>query len=140
MAAVSVSSSKHLSLSAVCGVSVVVHQDTVASDDDTGTKWGVATMATTLGTNILCTALIVARIIYVARGHRGIIGGIRTYRGVLEILVESAALYSLTFIVFMILYPLKGDGYMYPQALSFPVTVRLVTSIYIVLCLTSAYL
>ncbi len=39
-------------------------------------------MATTLGTNILCTALIVARIIYVARGHRGIIGGIRTYRGV----------------------------------------------------------
>ncbi|KAK0192006.1 hypothetical protein F5146DRAFT_1038001 [Armillaria mellea] len=106
----------------VCGVNVVVHQDTVAPDDETGTKWGVATMATTLGTNILCTVLIVARIVYVARGHRGIIGGIRTYRGVLEILVESAALYSLTFIVFMILYPLGGNGYMYPQALSFPVT------------------
>ncbi|KAK0447306.1 hypothetical protein EV421DRAFT_194790 [Armillaria borealis] len=106
----------------VCGVNVVVHQDTVAFDDETGTKWGVATMATTLGTNILCTALIVARIVYVARGHRGIIGGIRTYRGVLEILVESAALYSITFIVLMILYPLEGNGYMYPQALSFPVT------------------
>ncbi|KAK0496545.1 hypothetical protein EDD18DRAFT_209398 [Armillaria luteobubalina] len=106
----------------VCGVNVVVHQDTVSSDDETGTKWSVATMATTLGTNILCTALIVARIVYVARGHRGILGGIRTYRGVLEILVESAALYSLTFIILMILYPIEGSGYMYPQALSFPVT------------------
>ncbi|PBK63329.1 hypothetical protein ARMSODRAFT_540460 [Armillaria solidipes] len=106
----------------VCGVNDVVHQDTVALSDETQTNWALATMATTLGTNVLCTALIVGRIIYVARGHRGIIGGVRTYRGVLEILVESAALYSITFIVFMILYPLDGSGYMYPQALSFPVT------------------
>ncbi|PBK63360.1 hypothetical protein ARMSODRAFT_838922, partial [Armillaria solidipes] len=75
-------------------ISVLVHQFLVSSDDETQVNWAVATMAATLGTNILCTALIVTRIIYVARGHRGIMGGIRTYRGVLEILVESAALYS----------------------------------------------
>ncbi len=64
-------------------------------------------------------------------------GGIRTYRGVLEILVESAALQSIIFVVLMILYPLDGNGYMYPQVLVYPVTVRLVTSIYIVFCLTN---
>ncbi len=37
----------------------------------------------------------------------------------------------------MILYPLKGNGYMYPEAMVLPVTVRLGTSIYIVFCLTS---
>ncbi|KAK0232052.1 hypothetical protein EDD85DRAFT_846278 [Armillaria nabsnona] len=99
-----------------CGVNIVVHQD------GTETNWAVATIAATLGTNILCTALIVGRIVYVARGHRGVMGGIRTYRGVLEILVESAALYSTTFVVLMILYPLEGNEYMYPQTLIFSVT------------------
>ncbi len=122
------SSSKYLSLFAVCGVNIVVHQF-VASfcRDGTETNWAVATIAATLGTNILCTALIVGRIVYVARGHRGVMGGIRTYRGVLEILVESAALYSTTFVVLIILYPLEGNEYMYPQALIFSVTVRIVT-------------
>ncbi|KAK0232046.1 hypothetical protein EDD85DRAFT_846249 [Armillaria nabsnona] len=106
----------------VCGMHVVVRQSTVLLNSKTGENWALATMAITLGTNILCTALIVTRIIYVARGHRGIMGGIRTYRGVLEILVESAALYSITFVVLMILYPLKGNGYLYPQALVLLVT------------------
>ncbi len=94
-------------------------------------------MAATLGTNILCTALIFARIIYVARGQRGIMGGIRAYRGVIEILVLSAALYSIIYVVLVILNPLNGNGYMYPKVLVYPVTVRPVTSIYIVFRLTS---
>ncbi len=53
--------------------------------DEAEVHWVVALIAATVGTNILCTALIVGRIIYVARGHRGIMGGIRTYRGVIEI-------------------------------------------------------
>ncbi len=131
------SSFKHSSLLfAVCG-SNAIDQYTVPLNTKTGTNWALAAMAATLGTNILCTALIVARIIYVARGHHGIMGGIRTYRGVIEIVVESAALYSITFVVWMILYPLKGNGYMYPEAMVLPVTVRLGTSIYIVFCLTS---
>ncbi len=105
-------------------------------NDETGKHWAVAIMAATVGTNILCTALIIARILYLTRGYRGIMGGIRTYRGVLEILVESAALYSIIYVVLVILYPLNGNGYMYPEALVWPVTVRLGSSIYIVFCLT----
>ncbi|KAK0442163.1 hypothetical protein EV421DRAFT_597605 [Armillaria borealis] len=108
----------------VSGVNDVVHRFMVSfNTDETEINWGVATMATTLGTNILCTALIVSRILYVARGHRGIMGGIRTYRGILEILVESAALYSIIYVVLMVFYPIdSGYGFFYPQALSYPVT------------------
>ena len=114
----------------MCGVNGVVHKFIVSLNDETGTNWAVATMAATLGTNILCTTLIVARIIFVARGHRDIMDGIRTYRGVVEIVVESAALYSIVFLVLMILFPLDSDVYLYPAVLSYPVTVRPVTPVY----------
>ncbi|KAK0482456.1 hypothetical protein IW261DRAFT_1418019 [Armillaria novae-zelandiae] len=106
----------------VCGINDVVDIMIAGAKDETHEIWALATMATTLGTNLTGTALIVGRILYVARRQRGIMGGIRTYLGVLEILVESAALYSITFVVLMILYPLEGNGYLYPQALCFPVT------------------
>ncbi|KAK0192011.1 hypothetical protein F5146DRAFT_1038015 [Armillaria mellea] len=107
----------------VSGVIVVVRQFMLnLAINETTTNWALVTMATTLGTNVLCTALIVGRVLYVARGHRGIIGGIRTYRGIIEILVESAALYSIVFVVLMILYPLDGYGYMYLQMISYPIT------------------
>ncbi len=129
-------SSRHLSPFEACGGKGVVYEFMTDDEtDETQTNWALVTMATTVGTNVLCTALIVGRIIYVARGHRGIMDGIRTYRGVIEILVESAALYSIIYVVLMILYPIDSNGYMYPQTLSYPVTVRLVTSIYIILCL-----
>ncbi len=131
------SSSEHLSQFVVCGVNGVIYEFKMSLiSDETGTNWSLATMATTLGTNILCTALIITRILYVARGHRGIIDVIRTYRGVIEILVESAALYSIIYVILMILYPLNGNGYMYPEGLSYPVTVRYITSVYIVFGLT----
>ncbi|KAK0192045.1 hypothetical protein F5146DRAFT_1038105 [Armillaria mellea] len=106
----------------VCGVSSVIRQFTVSVNDETGKHWAVAIMAATVGTNILCTTLIVGRIIYLARGNHGIRGGLRTYRGVIEILIESAALYSIIYVVLVILYPLNGNGYMYPEALVWPVT------------------
>lgn len=74
--------------------------------------------------------LLLPRIIFVARGHRGVMDAIRTYRGVVEIMVESAALYSIVFVVLMILYPLDSYAYFYPLALCYPVTVRPVTSVY----------
>ncbi|KAG7443408.1 uncharacterized protein BT62DRAFT_935025 [Guyanagaster necrorhizus] len=102
-----------------CGCILLVHQ---TKDDVITIAWALPTMAMTLGTNILCTGLIVGRIIHVARGHRGVMGGIRTYRGVIEILVESAALYSLIYMALMILYPLEGYGYTYAQRLTYPIT------------------
>ncbi|KAK0482457.1 hypothetical protein IW261DRAFT_1592227 [Armillaria novae-zelandiae] len=106
----------------VCGVNIVVHQLTVSFEDETQTHWAVAIMAATVGTNILCTTLIVARILHNARRNRGIMEGIRTYRGVLEIVVESAALHSIIFVALVISYPIKGNAYMYPQVLMFPIT------------------
>ncbi|KAK0497522.1 hypothetical protein EDD18DRAFT_157622 [Armillaria luteobubalina] len=106
-----------------CGIRLVVHQYTVSSNDGDVTKWAVATIATTLGTNVLCTSLIIARIISVAGRQRGMLGmGLRTYRGVLEILVESAALYSISYLLLMIFYPLSSNGYMFAQMLVYPVT------------------
>ncbi len=102
----------------------------MSSGDDVVTKWAVATIATTLGTNVLCTTLIITRIIGVARRQRGMFGiGLRTYRGVLEILVESAALYSTSYLLLMIFYPLSGNGYMFAQALVYPITIRLLPSV-----------
>ncbi|KAK0488469.1 hypothetical protein IW261DRAFT_1556934 [Armillaria novae-zelandiae] len=106
-----------------CGIRLVVHQYTVSSDDDVVTKWAMATIATTLGTNVLCTTLIITRIIGVAGRQRGMPGmGLRTYRGVLEILIESAALYSISYLLLMIFYPLSGNGYMFAQMLVYPIT------------------
>ncbi len=122
----------------VCGGNGVIDEFKTDGDiDEIQIDWALATMATTLATNILCTALIVGRILYVARGYRGIMDGIRTYRGVIEILVESAALHSIIYVVLMILFPIDSNVYMYPNALSYPVTVRPVTSICILFCLTS---
>ncbi len=114
----------------VCGIKLVVHQYTVSSGDDTVTKWAVATIAATLATNVLCTTLIITRIIGVARRQCSMLGmGLRTYRGVLEILVESAALYSISYLLLMIFYPLSGNGYMFAQMLVYPITVRLLPSV-----------
>ncbi|KAG7443410.1 uncharacterized protein BT62DRAFT_329926 [Guyanagaster necrorhizus] len=103
-----------------CRIKLVVHQYTSSSGDDVVTKWAVATIATTLGTNILCTTLIVTRIVRVTRQQRGV--GLGTYRDVIEILVESAALYSISYLLLMVCYPLSGNGYMYTQMLVYPIT------------------
>ncbi|KAK0482443.1 hypothetical protein IW261DRAFT_1032832 [Armillaria novae-zelandiae] len=105
-----------------CGISSVVRQFTVSVNDETGKHWAEAIMAATVGTNVLCTTLIVGRIIFLARGNHGVMCGIRTYRGVIEILVESAALYSILYVVLAILYLLNGNGWMYPEASVWPVT------------------
>ncbi|KAK0238341.1 hypothetical protein EDD85DRAFT_505280 [Armillaria nabsnona] len=106
-----------------CGIKLVVHQYMVSSGDNTVTKWAVATIAATLATNVLCTTLIITRIIGVARRQRSMLSmGLRTYRGVLEILVESAALYSISYLLLMIFYPLSGNGYMFAQTLVYPIT------------------
>ncbi|KAK0457291.1 uncharacterized protein EV420DRAFT_517758 [Desarmillaria tabescens] len=106
-----------------CGIKLVVHQYTVSSGDAVVTKWAVATIATTLGTNVLCTTLIITRIVRVTRRQRGMFDlGLRTYRGVIEILVESAALYSITYLLLAIFYPLSNNGYMFAQALVYPIT------------------
>ncbi|KAK0483038.1 hypothetical protein EDD18DRAFT_1200713 [Armillaria luteobubalina] len=61
--------------------------------------WTMLSLSLTLTTTLLCTLLIIYRIVTVAGGKHG--AGLRSYRGVVEIIVESAALYSVSTVVYM---------------------------------------
>ncbi|KAK0216475.1 hypothetical protein EDD85DRAFT_1029821 [Armillaria nabsnona] len=52
-----------------------------------------------LATTLWCTLLIIYRIVTVARAGDGAGGGLRAYRHVLEVLIESSALYSVSLIL-----------------------------------------
>ncbi len=54
-----------------------------------------------LATTLWCTVLIIYRIVTVARAGRG---GLRAYRHVIEVFIESSALYSITLILYIGLY------------------------------------
>ena len=83
----------------------------------------MAYISLTLITNILGTALVIIQIVRVT-GVRS-----RTYVGIVEILVESSLLYSVTHLVFLALYvhdthvPYYSFADYYPQAMLPAVTV-----------------
>ncbi|KAK0234194.1 hypothetical protein IW262DRAFT_1452731 [Armillaria fumosa] len=55
-----------------------------------------------LATTLWCTILIIYRIVSVARAGRDTGGGLRAYRHIVEVLVESSALYSIFLILYMV--------------------------------------
>ncbi|KAF9004156.1 hypothetical protein BDZ89DRAFT_621971 [Hymenopellis radicata] len=59
-------------------------------------NWAIVYYSVTAATNILTTSLIIYRILSFA-GLRGA----RTYRGIIEIFIESAFLYSATYVVYL---------------------------------------
>ncbi|KAK0449055.1 uncharacterized protein EV420DRAFT_789263 [Desarmillaria tabescens] len=59
--------------------------------------WTTLYLSLILATTLMCTLLIVYRILSVG----GIKAGLRTYRGVVEVVVESAALYSIALIIYI---------------------------------------
>ncbi len=61
--------------------------------------WTILYISCNLATTILCTLLIIYRIITVS--HRGM--GIQSFRGIIEIIVESALIYSIALLVYIIL-------------------------------------
>ncbi|KAK0483758.1 hypothetical protein IW261DRAFT_978524 [Armillaria novae-zelandiae] len=58
-------------------------------------------IAMALATTLLCTVLIVYRIVSV--GGAQYASGIRTYRGAIEVVVESAALFSISLVIYVVL-------------------------------------
>lgn len=66
-------------------------------------------IAMTLATTLLCTALIVYRILRVS--------GVHSYRGVLVVLIESSALYSLSLIVNLAFVIRDSDGCFYADTI-----------------------
>ncbi len=59
-------------------------------------KWAITYFSLTLATTMICTILIICRIFLISRINHG---SIQLYRGVIEILVESALLYSITLLI-----------------------------------------
>lgn len=77
-----------------------------------------------LGTTLLCTTLIIYRIVTVRRSPDGISAAARAYRGIVEILVESALLYAVSLILFIVLIARGGAASAYPQIIYVTTTVR----------------
>ncbi|KAF9026519.1 hypothetical protein BDZ89DRAFT_1067498 [Hymenopellis radicata] len=72
-------------------------------------------------TNILCTSLILFRLI----GLNGVRASLKTYRGIIEILVESAFLYSAFFIGLVVSVNSQSDGefgFIFPLMISYSFT------------------
>ncbi|KAF9018031.1 hypothetical protein BDZ89DRAFT_1074256 [Hymenopellis radicata] len=63
-------------------------------------NWALASYSMTVVTNSLCTILILFRIVRVS----GLGASLKTYRGIIEILVESAAMYAIIYIALLIAY------------------------------------
>ncbi len=95
----------------------------------------------TVATNSLCTLLILFRIVRVS----GISASLKTYRGIIEILIESAAMYAIVYIALLIAYAYEFyndtvtvmTAYTYPVVISDSITVRSYSSASTILTLDS---
>ncbi len=77
-----------------------------------------------LATTLWCTLLIVYRIVTVARAGSDIGVGLRTYRHVIEVIVESSALYSVTLIMYLAAYIISDAPVAYFDPLAAVARVR----------------
>ena len=72
-----------------------------------------------LATTLLCTSLIVFRIWHIGRTE-----ALRTYHRAVEIIVESAALYCVSLVIFLVFFVRDDLNTGYPQAILYSITVR----------------
>ncbi|KAK0453041.1 hypothetical protein EV421DRAFT_645906 [Armillaria borealis] len=77
--------------------------------------WSILYLSFTLATTVLTTLLIIYRIVKVGNSAYGT--GLSSYRRVMEILVESAALYSISVIVYMGLVASNDQSAYYADAI-----------------------
>ncbi|KAF9043593.1 hypothetical protein BDZ89DRAFT_1128287 [Hymenopellis radicata] len=89
------------------------------------TNWSLVYYLMTVATNSLCTILILFRIVRVS----GLGASLKTYRGIIEILVESAAMYAIIYIALLIAYAYQFytgaavlTAYNYPVVISYSIT------------------
>ncbi|KAF9015894.1 hypothetical protein BDZ89DRAFT_1076084, partial [Hymenopellis radicata] len=89
-------------------------------------NWTLVYYSMTVVTNSLCTLLILFRVVCVG----GVRASLKTYRGMIEILVESAFMYALVYSALLVVYAYEFYSpyvfvmavYSYPQVLSWSVT------------------
>ncbi|KAK0460275.1 uncharacterized protein EV420DRAFT_257526 [Desarmillaria tabescens] len=80
-------------------------EDTEGSTPDPQFDFSVIYLSLTLVTTLSCTALIVYRILRVT--------GVHSYCGILEALIESSAIYSMSLIIYLVLVICGLDGCFY---------------------------
>ncbi|KAF9026906.1 hypothetical protein BDZ89DRAFT_1134489 [Hymenopellis radicata] len=106
----------------------LVFYDVTSSNEASASQavWTLVYYSMTMVTNSLCTFLILFRIVRV----RGVGAGIKTYRGIIEILIESAVMYTIIYTALLVVYAyefyspnvLVMTAYTYPQMISYSVT------------------
>ncbi|KAK0224638.1 hypothetical protein EDD85DRAFT_234784 [Armillaria nabsnona] len=74
--------------------------------------------SSTLATTLWCTLLIIYRILSAGCVNGGPWGGLRAYRHVIEVLVESSAFYCVCLIVYTVLYASNSWGQNYIDAVA----------------------
>ncbi|SJL00529.1 uncharacterized protein ARMOST_03842 [Armillaria ostoyae] len=89
------------SLQTYHGLRDLVNSVSQESVQGTSIDWTTVYVAVALATTLLCTVLILYRIVSV--GGAQYASGIRTYRGTIEVVVESAALFSVSLSIYVAL-------------------------------------
>ncbi|KAF9036983.1 hypothetical protein BDZ89DRAFT_1061674 [Hymenopellis radicata] len=92
-------------------------------EDFTGVNWSLVFYLMIVATNSLCPILILFRIVRLG-------ASLKTYRGIIEILAESATLYAIIYIALVIAYAYQFYGtvdpvltaYPYPLVISYSIT------------------
>lgn len=102
--------------------SIIATYGTVSSTSfgAVGVDYATALYSTSLITTILCTGLIVYKIVQVGGAQKG---GLRSYRNIMEILVESAVLYSTATLFALLAYIYSGVASEYASAFWTSITV-----------------
>ncbi|KAK0473871.1 hypothetical protein IW261DRAFT_1501931 [Armillaria novae-zelandiae] len=96
--------------------------DSPESKATQGVTWIIVYLSLSLGTTLFCTILIIYRIIKVGRylGNNG--ASLGAYRGVIEILVESALLYAISLIFWLAFLVGNYTQSFYPEMLYVSIT------------------
>ncbi|KAK0437700.1 hypothetical protein EV421DRAFT_2038171 [Armillaria borealis] len=75
--------------------------------------WSILYISFLITTTIFCTLLIIYRIVTITGGM-----GIRSYRGIIEIIVESALIYSVSLLVYVVLIARESSGGPYADVIA----------------------
>ncbi|KAF9007703.1 hypothetical protein BDZ89DRAFT_1079321 [Hymenopellis radicata] len=102
-----------------CMILVAFLEDILHNTESTSrTNWTLVYYSMTVATNSLCTILILFRIVRVS----GLGASLKTYSGIIEILIESAAMYAIIYIALLIAYADHRDCLPYPMVISYSIT------------------
>lgn len=111
----------------IVSIGLILGRFAVSAVGTSQVNWTLVYYSMTVATNSLCTFLILFRIMQVS----GVGASLKTYRGIIEILVESAVMYAAIYIALLVVYAYEFyspnvvvmTAYTYPAVISYSITV-----------------